>query len=42
MSFILLMSALFDAHKTKFLEIICERKLFTKFDVEKIFSFNFF
>ena len=39
---ILMLSALFGAYVTKFLEIICERKLFTKLYVEKIFLFGFF
>ena len=41
-SSILLTSELFGIHVTKILEMVCERKPFTKFDVAIIFLFNFF
>ena len=41
MSSTLLTSALFGAHMTIFLEIISERKWFTKFDVEQFFRLIF-
>ena len=41
MSAILLTSAFFGAHVTKFLGKTRHRKLFIKFDLEKIFSSGF-